>query len=207
MKYPILEPTPENRGMLLKALTASPSQLSYISETVLDGLLKHPFARPAFLWRYGYVRSALSPFALAGISQIPPREVIKKLEEEGTFTHIELCTTVQLPVCYLSYNIAYDRWSKSPVKLDKEPYETGLDEAEEGEREWGDPYRSPRTPPWKKRTLEWMLNRYGGKTWRRHCKRIFDPFRAREGDYFDHISLKQWNQLKKVYWLNQKGEK
>jgi hypothetical protein len=205
MSFLKFEPTEENRQKLQKAL--HPDKLVY--PVVLDGLLAHPLARIGFYWSKVMYRSGLSPFAYAGITGQSPRKVMKQLEKEGTFTHISLCSVVQLPVCSLTYGIQYDRWPTNFTILIN-TYDNdvlGKEEEEEEEGIWRthtSSARAPYSPRWKNRTLEQMLKRYGGPSWRRHCTRVFDPFRANECEQLEGISPEQWRDMQKVYLLGEK---
>jgi len=209
MSFLKFEPTEENREKLKKALLKPGKTEGYtVYPVVLDQLLAHPLTRIGFYWAKTLYRSGLSPFAYAGITRQPPRRIVKQIEKEGTFTHIDLCTVVQLPICCISYGIQHDRWPSSVATL-KNAYDDallGMEEEELEESSWRDsrpPDRAPFSPRWKNRTLEQMLKRYGGPSWRRHCTREFDPFRAEEVECIDGISPEEWKALKKVYFLGE----
>lgn len=200
MSFLKFEPTEENRQKLQKAL--HPDRIVY--PVVLDELLAHPLARIGFYWSKIIYRSGLSPFAYAGITGQSPRKVMKQLEEEGTFTHISLCSVVQLPVCSLTYGIQHDRWPSSPVRL-RDTYDDEILQLDSDENSlFSDRERAKFSPKWRNRTLEQMLKRYGGPSWRRHCTRVFDPFRANECEQLEGISPEQWRNMKKIYFLGEK---
>jgi hypothetical protein len=67
--------------------------------------------------------------------------------------------------------------------------------------------RAPNSPRWENRTLDKMLKRYGGRTWRKHCKRLFDPFRAADVQPVTPITQAQWKRLKQAYWLTESGRR
>jgi hypothetical protein len=209
MSFLTFEPTQANRDKLQDFLRGDlysrERGANLIQPHILDKLLEKPLTRVGFLWSRIFHRSALSPFGYAGITQNSPRKVLKQLEAEGTFTHLDYCSVVQLPVAFLCYSITFSDWISTTRTL-KNSYDSSLLIAEERETcEEDIDGRAFRSAPYSKRTLEQMLLRYGGLSWRKYCKRRFDPFRAREIDVIDEITPDEWLNLKQVYTLNSKG--
>jgi hypothetical protein len=210
-KYLKFKPTPENVDLLSRiyAQVDPENQPVQINPTVLKKLLQHPLARIGFMWGRSMEHHGLSPFAYAGITQVPPKRILEALTQEGTFTGINYCETTQLPIVNMSYRIQRDFW---PSHL--EDFRNRYDEEVSGravderlDPEYFDGERASRSARWENRTLEKMLKRYGGKTWKRHCKRVFDPFHALEMDGYDpddSITPTEWRLLKRVYFLEEK---
>jgi hypothetical protein len=205
MSFLKFEPTPEN-VKLLKAII----DLPYLTDEVAAKLLQHPLTRVGFVWSRKYHRSALSPFAYAGITKVPPQKVLEQLKAEDTFEGLELCYTVHLPVAHVSYRIQPEHW---PTERLLGPFPNNYDDevfnAAEDERVYGgsDHGRAPHSARWENRTLAHLMKRFGGKNWRRYCKRVFDPFRAPEVEDVGHITPEQWLKLKQAYYLNWSGRR
>lgn len=186
---------------------------SYLSEGWQKAFLSAPLSRVVFTWQL-QGRSGLSPFALAGISGVPPKEVVKYLASEECPEFLDdmfLCCTVQLPVIAMGCSPQYDDpEGHNQRPCNDQPYQEDIDAMQESVDYWLanktnlDPYDDrPRLPvkgtlPWGERTLDKMLQLYGGRDWKRYCKRLFNPFKARN---VRPVTPAQWKLLKFAYTL------
>lgn len=209
MSFLKFEPTPENIEKVEKYVLGEPD------EARAKHLCGFPLSRISVAWITICQRNGLSPFAYAGITRRPPREVVEQYAKEPPHLEWGLCTTVELPVGgaqwewtqtgYIMPGRSYEQSASAEKRLlDFTYYEADLENyLLDGGYDYGDEQswdelkeaKGPRS--FKRRTMEALLERFGGKTWKRHCVRKFNPFHVTGGG----ISEKGWKQLKSAYYL------
>jgi hypothetical protein len=114
-------------------------------------------------WRARTGGTGLSPFALAGISGINPRLLIRRIAELNRPLQLGYCTTSLLPIYSPAWGILqYRNYHQEDL------------EAEFRNGDLGDAGETQETYE-----LDTLLAKYGSpRTWRKHCTRIFDPFQS-----------------------------
>jgi len=146
------------------------------SPRTLDILYARPLTRIAYTWKINHRKHGLSPFALAGISKHSPEEVLKQLLEERTSVSITFCSDTRLPIC--NYQLYFDEITPS-LRVDIPNYWDN-DAADITDEELP--------------IFDDLMTSYGGKTWRKHCNRSFDPFNRN-----CKIPPSTWKDLREVY--------
>jgi hypothetical protein len=167
----------------LKVLKLTPSQKA-AADKLLLGWDEEQFFNPKTPYELVLASwedsggTGLSPFALAGIFQHSPRRIVRNLEATKACVSTFLCTMSLLPI--LAPGFGRCKFSTEFYDKDVETYFRGEDS--QACSDWGEP-ESPR-----EHYFSAMLKRYGGKNWRQHCTRTFNPFNAT----CSHPSPQQW---------------
>jgi len=132
---------------------------------------------------WGAYHSGISPFALAGVSGISPRRILRILEKENLPLVLSYCSTTFLPVLF------WDSWGGGYRDDYHQEMEELLPDGEELESH----------------LLENLLRKYGRlSTWRKHCHREFNPFNKSS---CRHPTEEQWEVMKAFCRAFQKRKK
>ena len=119
--------------------------------------------------------AGITPFCLAGIVRKSPRTVWADLQgPKGAGLEMFYCTYTQLPI------LSYTGWGSKLTN--NHMYDIKEEEQYEEENLDG-------------KSMTALLRRYGGKSWRKHCTRKFNPFQqpsTRE------VSLPEWRALQRL---------
>jgi hypothetical protein len=214
MSFHVVPPTEENQKLVEKYVYLG---RSHIKPEFLAALCENPLSRIGVAW-HNLERSGLSPFLYSAISRQEPRKVLEQYAEEWPSGVWQLCSTVMLPVGYVDTNWTASGYGTRPYKtvrkealLDFSIYDEEILEQEEIVNQdiedyrrdpWGEkPYLPSGRNAYSTRTMEKLLKRFGGKTWKRHCKRTFNPFKKETSG--GGVDLQEWKILKQAYWLKE----
>lgn len=178
--------SPEEKDFFFSKLKSS----GFTYRPVWEGLGEKPVSRVAYVWDI-FGHSGLSPFALAGITKHSPSEVLEQIKTEQANCTLSLCNETQLPILF--FFSFYKEGGTGFNDYYNEEVSDHFTEYEDNEEDYREDYRDF---PYEERTLEALLEKYGGANYRRFCNRRFDPFKVGKRNY---IKPEIWTYLREVY--------
>ena len=186
--------SPEEKERLTLLLRAREKLYPFPSPEVFKVLCEEPLLRIHYAWlEYLGGGGGLTPFSYAGLTGIPPKKVFPLLEKCPYFTCVGWCGDTWLPIVFGTY-VTCEFANKRVVKWCN-TYDSGAGEWVNSY--WDDPDVKPLILKRREEelvTLEHLLERFGGASWKRHCTRRFDPFKQNCA-----LGLRDWKTLKEFY--------